>query len=373
MLDERNDPFYVGSKAQYANAEWAKELYHLLSPKQPVHVRRLHYFALAQPKHRKPNGTVYSNTTADWKFLICACKFARYLNLLPYEAFVDRRNLFGGPAGWRAQGPVCQAHCRNFMADTMQKLCKSYMKLILTKLMGVSVEIWVEKSTAADLVAPIAEKYGVNVVTSMGDISLTAVWKFIRRVADIRKPARIFFISDFDPAGENMPISAARKIEFLLRQYKLNRKLDIKLKPLLLTRRQCEMFKLTGIPVHEKFGKNCSFAKYHGQSVVELHALEVARPGYTGKLVESRMRGYLDPVKLTRLVRTTDIITAQLSRRIAELIERDTNLNAISSAVDRLHKQISSRHDCDPDEQWLFDSHRDYMTQLATYQLQRLR
>jgi hypothetical protein len=247
------------------------------------------------------------------------------------------------------------------------------MKFMLNRLMNVSVEIWVEKSTAADLVAPIAEKYGVNVVTSMGDISLTAVWKFVERVSDIRKPVRIFFISDFDPAGENMPISAARKIEFLLRQCKLKRRLDIKLKPLLLTRKQCEMFRLPGIPVSEKFGKNCSFIKYHGQLVVELHALEVARPGYAEKLVEERMSEYVDLGKLTRFVKATDIMTARLSRQVIEMVERKMSLKAISSTVNRAHNQISHRYDCDPDEPWLFDSHRDYMTQLAAYKLQRLR
>lgn len=373
VLDERNDPFYVGSRAQYANAEWARELYRLLAPKGPVHIRRLHYFALAQPQHRKPNGTVYSNTTANWKFLICACKFARYLKLLPYEGFVDRRNLFDNPSGPHAEAEPYRGYCRRFVFDTMEKLCKRYMKSMMAKLMGASVEIWVEKSTAADLVAPVSEKYGINVVTSMGDISLTAVWNFIRRVSDIRKPVRIFFISDFDPAGENMPISVARKIEFLLRQYKLNKKLDIKLKPLLLTRRQCETFRLPGIPVLEKFGKNCSFAKYHGQSVVELHALEVARPGYVRQLVESRMKEYIDLSKLTCLVKATNAITSQLSCQITELIEQNANLNTISRAADKLCDQITWRHDCDPDEPWLFDSHRDYMTQLAAYQLQRLR
>ena len=373
VLDERNDPFYVGSKTQYANAEWARELYGLLSPSGPVHIRRLHYFALAQPQHRKPNGRVYCNTTADWKFLICACKFARYLNLLPYEAFVDRRNLFRSAPLLSHEEVSEQVLYQRLMSETMEKLRKSYLKLMLTKLARASVEIWVEKSTAADLVAPLAEKYGLTIVSSMGDISLTAVWNLIRRVSKIRKPVRIFFISDFDAAGENMPISVARKIEFLLRQQRLNRKLDIKLKPLLLTKKQCETFCLPGAPVPERKGRNCSFAKYHGHSVVEMHALEAARPGYVRRLVESRMKKYVDLSKLTRFVRAANVITSQLSRQIIEMIERDTDLKTISRAAEKFRSRMTWRGDCDPDEPWLFDSRRDYMTQLAAYQLQRLR
>ena len=89
VLGRSSDPFYVGSKDQCAKAEWARGLFDLHGTSRPVHIRRLHYFALAQPQHIKPDGTIYTNTTANWRFLLGACKYARYLNLLPYDLFVD--------------------------------------------------------------------------------------------------------------------------------------------------------------------------------------------------------------------------------------------------------------------------------------------
>jgi len=244
---------------------------------------------------------------------------------------------------------------------------------MLAKLLPIHIEIWVEKSTAADLLETIAKKYNINIVTSMGDISLTAVWQFTKRIANCNKPIRIFYISDFDPAGENMPISVARKIEFLLRQHKLSRKLDLKLRSLMLTRRQCKKLDLPGIPLPENVKGNYSFTRYHGRTVTELHALEVARPGYICKLVDDQLKRYLDLSKITRAVKIADNTITQLSDQFACVIDKNANLAVAFRIMKNLLAQSSLMQDWDADSPWLLDSHRDYMTQLATYHLQRLR
>ena len=47
------------------------------------------------------------------------------------------------------------------------------------------------------------------------------------------RPARMFYIADFDPAGHGMPVSVTRKIEFFLADRNLD--LDIRLQPIVLT------------------------------------------------------------------------------------------------------------------------------------------
>ncbi len=372
-MDAFNDPFYVGSKSQQSSAEWARELYLLLRPKQTVHVRRLHYFALTQPQHRKPNGRVYTNTEADWKYLKCACKFARYLNLLPYDVFSDRRNLFPSERKWPTIGGDHHLHCRRLMIETIYSICKLHVATVLAKLLPMHIEIWVEKSTAADLLKAVAEKYNINIVTSMGEISLTAVWRFIKRIAESTKPVRIFYISDFDPAGEKMPVSVARKMEFLLRQLRLSRKLDVKLKPLMLTRRQCRKFDLPSTPLSPSSRKTYSFTTYNGFGVTELQALEVFRPGYISKFVDDHLKSYLDLPKITRARRIADNAIAQLSGQIEAVIEKNSGLGVVFKAMEKLLAQSNLMADSDADGPWLLDSQRDYMTQLAEYHLHRLR
>ncbi len=371
VLTRLNDPFYIGSQSQYTGAEWAAKLYNLLMPTGLVHLRRLHYFALTQPNHRKPDGRIYTNTTANWKYLIDTCKFARYLGLLDYDAFTDRRNLFVSSGVQAFDQEQVRNNCGVFMIAALEKLFRSHLRFVLSKLLGVHIEIWVEKSTAADLLESIAKKYHVNIVTSMGEISITAVWQFIRRAKACKKPVRIFYVSDYDPAGQNMPVSVARKIEFLLRQHKLKKKLDIKLRPLLLTRRQCTEHKLPGVPIEQK--TRTQFAKYHGPNATELHALEVFQSGYISKIIEKQLQKYLDLSKINCATKIAESTINQLLSQARNVFVHNMRETSVFTGMESLFAGSSRWHDYDRSSPWLLDSKRDYMTQLAEYQLHKLR
>jgi hypothetical protein len=77
------------------------------------------------------------------------------------------------------------------------------------------VEIWAEKSTVNGVLEPLAEQYGLNLQTALGEMSLTRCHEAVRRAAgNGNRPVR----SDFDPAGQSIPVAAARKIEWLKRE-----------------------------------------------------------------------------------------------------------------------------------------------------------
>jgi hypothetical protein len=102
--------------------------------------------------------------------------------------------------------------------------------------------------------------------------------KFLKRVREIGKPARIFYISDHDKAGRHMPIAVARQIEFWRPQYAPNS--DIKLIILALTRAQIEHYRLP-VSVDKK-------------NAVELDALEALASGELEKIVRGAIEPYLD-------------------------------------------------------------------------------
>jgi len=371
VLTQVNDPFYIGTVSQYIAALWAKELYMLHGRRQKVHIRRLHYFALTQPQHKKPGGQVYRNISSDWKFLCDACKFARYLEILPYDAFVDRRSVPKLPAQREAVGFDSPQEWSNLLSLKLESLCRAQMKLMLSKLMPAHIEVWVEKSTAADLIEPVGDSYGINVVTTLGQLSLTAVWDFVKRISRSRKPVRIFYISDFDPAGESMPISVARKIEFLMRRYGLSGKVDLKLRPLALTRQQCRQFKLPGTPLPENKKRKFKFTRYNGHVTTELHALEVARPGHIRQIVENELKRYVDIAKVSCASQLARAAIKQALKPIRAMLAADCQL---ALAIRLLEKVLlESWTGTEYDGPWLFDSERDYLTQLAEYHLQKLR
>ncbi len=370
VLQRASDPFYVGSKNQCAIAEWARDLFYLHGTSRPVHIRRLHYFALAQPQHIRPNGNIYTNTTSSWRFLLQACKCARYLNILPYDLFIDRRAMH--TCQWTTANN-CSDSWKNFIRKSFEQLYYRHVSQMLSEIMPAHIEIWAEKSTAADLLEPVVSKYHIPVISSMGDISVTAVWQFIKRVENCDKPIRIFYISDFDPSGTNMPISVSRKIEFFVRQMNLSRKLDIKLKPIMLTRTQCRRFRLPSVPLKNHYSKSSSFSKYYGKMATELHALEVEKPGYICSNVERCLQKYLDLKKIAKTSKLASTVLARLFERIENVIESDSNLNAVFDLAVGLMKQDKSFIAGEIDEPWLLDSKRGYMTQLLAYQLQKLR
>jgi hypothetical protein len=55
------------------------------------------------------------------------------------------------------------------------------------------------------------------------------------------------------------------------------------------------------------------------------------------------------------------------------MIEKNTDFTAFFKTAEKLLAQNISLKECDFYEPWLFDSKRDYMTQLLTYHMQRLR
>lgn len=300
-LAPKNDPFYAGSEGDYEKARWFVDLWERFGYSSGVHLRRIHYQVISQdPPVKRPDGRVYQNTLNDWNFLNEASKVARYLGLIGVRAFVDRRNpdphLLRGARVWGTSEPSVGVEDRSwsldFAAPNFPELSKFNLRGYRGDLQPYHLEIWAEKSTMDDVLLPLCERYGVNLVTGAGEMSITSVAGLIDRARDSGKPVRIAYISDFDPAGYGMPISVARKIEYLLHQQGLD--FDVRLDPLVLTLQQLERFDLPRTPIKETESRRGSFESRLGQGAVELDALEALYPGELARTVEEWIGRYYD-------------------------------------------------------------------------------
>jgi hypothetical protein len=74
----------------------------------------------------------------------------------------------------------------------------------------------VEKSTMNDILLPLARKLDVTLISGVGELSITHCLALARRVREHGRRTRILYASDHDPAGQGMPVSVARKIEYFL-------------------------------------------------------------------------------------------------------------------------------------------------------------
>ncbi len=304
-LAPANDPFYVGVPGRQRGAEWFAEIWHRFGFSNGVHLRRIHYVLVSQRKEGqpvlKPHAQPYENTSSDWDLLNRASLAARYLNLIPLDALVDRRNdepmIFVEPQ-------LLADPWVNVVCDTPHVYLpeQDLLEPPMAPFLGLSgfyssqdyvVEVWIEKSTQNDWLVPLCRRREVNLVVGIGESSEIQSRHLAERVQGTGKPARIIYMSDFDPAGRAMPVSVARKLEFYIGKFDFD--VDVTLNPLVLTEEQCREYRLPRTPIKETDKRKDSFEEKFGTGATELDALEALYPGEMAKLLEQELDRYLDP------------------------------------------------------------------------------
>jgi hypothetical protein len=240
------------------------------------------------------------------------------------------------------------------------------------------LEVWCEKSTMDDVLLPVCARLGANLVTFEGEVSITAVCVgLVKRIAASQgKPARIWYISDFDPAGNSMPVATARKLEWAIRAGGWS-DLDVRLTPLALSADQVRAYRLPRKPIKDTERRAARFEDAFGAGATELDALEVLHPGELTRLVESALSPYYDQ-EAARAVRAQDqalkaavrqeidAITARYQDEIDALQTMIADLRAVTVDTSAYTCAIATPIAPESDG-WLFDSARDYLSQIAHY------
>jgi hypothetical protein len=235
---------------------------------------------MRKPPIAMPDGNLYRNTVLCQSKLIQAARDARYLGLIPANAIIDRKN--PAPSLYLHDDDDTGAEIevepgeieREPFSTSYSAPTISLPSLVLhepTVSQRYHLEIWIEKSTMNDVVMPLGKEYGVNVATFEGDTSVTACEDLIRRAIASRKPVRIFYVSDFDPRGNKMPVGAARKIDFLAKTSEYD--LDIRVIPVAVTLQQCIDYELPRTPIKDSDECASEFEARFGEGATELDAL----------------------------------------------------------------------------------------------------
>ena len=110
------------------------------------------------------------------------------------------------------------------------------------------------------------------------------------------RPVRILYISDFDPAGQSMPVAVARKIEWLIHQQTDDGgdEVDMQLRPIVLSHDQCVEYRLPRTPIKDSEQRGPRFEARFGEGATELDALEALHPGELRRIVEDEVLRYWD-------------------------------------------------------------------------------
>jgi hypothetical protein len=323
------DPFYISPRRQ-AVAEWFATTWGAQRCGPGTHIRKIHY-RLISHRHSDgyvgPDGKPYLNTDRCYEILGVASQDARYLGLVPIEHFDDRRNdapiellLYTeqtASAGLEEADPYFGPLTAGIWARQID--VPNYTFTPATINQRYHVELWCEKSTMNAILIDLARRYSLNVVTALGEMSITHCWKLVQRAMASGRPVRILYISDFDPAGQNMPVSCARKIEFFVQRDAPD--LDIQLRPIALTHDQCVEYQLPRTPIKDE-GRAEEFERRYGEGATELDALEALYPGMLRQILEREIERYHDPNLADAVETAANDFTDQQEAVRDEIVER---------------------------------------------------
>jgi hypothetical protein len=408
-LTPSNDPFYAGIGARRRNAEWFAAIWadHGVAGS---HLRRLHYRLVSSTVPIcKPDGSAYQNTEADWSYLNTASLAARYLDLVPFDDLVDRRN--DEPMSFAANLEAdpdreSEVSCE-VVGDWADVNVPDMPALPFLWVNGLDedgdaiqdyiVEVWIEKSTQNDWLIPLCRRRGVNLVVGIGEQSEIRSRQLALRSAKYGAPVRILYLSDFDPGGRSMPKAVARKVEFTIAKFELD--VDLQLIPLALTPDQCREYRLPRIPIKDTERRKNKFEQTFGVGATELDAMEALHPGELARLLEAEIDNWLDPDLKRRVRRAFSNISLSL-RKIEQGIckEHAEKIEELSGRFDEIKTELEewaeeasdlwqdiaaemeeqlpdlsdvevprSQAPGETDRFVLFDSRRDYFTQMDAY------
>ena len=425
VLAPQNDPFNTGSDTQVLQGEWFADLWRRFGFGSGVHLRRVHYRLISQAEPPvMHNGKPYENTEACWDYIGQAGKYARYLGLVSADAFDDRRNpepmIFVEDRQWWPEPEASTEEPWWSLPSISEYSLGASLTMPDVEIAGYDyhqadqpyhLSVWIEKTTMNDVLEPVCRALGADLVTSAGFQSITSVVAFLRRIEKRGKPARMFYISDFDPAGDSMPVAVARQVEFWRSEYAPDA--EIMLTPIALTREQVLAYRLPRTPIKDTDKRRGGFEDRHGAGAVELDALEALYPGVLADLVREALAPYRDrdlalrlerargearavaegewrdliaeeARQLAEIRRQAQEIAAGYTERLAELREAlEQDMAPLEEALDALRLAIQEKAaDFEPDlpdrpeprteingaeGEWLFDAEREYLDQLAHY------
>ncbi len=322
VLAPQNDPFRVDTPAGHRDGAWlAATARELGLGDRRIHLRGLHYMVLGRPK---PDGTTYANTEADWLWLSAvAGKAARWLGYLPFDQIVDQRNaapdvrIFEPPqpygyltVGLTVHLPPAEEIIPTAEVDGFDS-AQPY-KLVL----------FGEKSSLADVLGPIAAEYKADLYLPTGEISDTLLFQMARIGAEDGRPMVVLCFSDADPAGWQMPVSIARKLQ----AFKALRfdGLDFMVLRAALTPDQVGAYGLPSSPLKETERRGDAWRAAMGIEQTEIDALASLQPRLLRRIAREALAPFFD---------------ASLARRVMEA--RSAWLAAAQAAID---EQIDAGH-----------------------------
>lgn len=295
VLSAQVDPYRLDTPAGHRDGKWvADQIDRALRRGRKIHWRGLHYVLVSTSALVKPNGEPYRNTDDDWTWLVnVAGKAARWLGYVPFERIVDNRNappIIHRKAWVRPRAQVAVGIevtipdaddinpipiARGF--EPRQPFC---------------FVIFGEKASLEEAVLPIARARQADLYLPTGEISDTLLYQIANEANEDGRPLVLFTLADCDPAGRQMSVSIARKLQAFKNLFFPNLRFEVV--PVALTVEQVREFGLPSTPLKETEKRADRWREAFGVEQTEIDALATLRPDLLREIVERAFDPYFD-------------------------------------------------------------------------------
>ena len=322
VLAAQNDPFRVDTPSGHRDGEWlAVHAAELGLGDRVIHLRGLHYM-LVSGEIVKPNGDPYRNNETDWVWLQnSAAKAARWLGYIPFEQIKDARNTPPVTRIYVRESPVPFLYTGVEVevpdADDLEP------QVSIDGFSGVQpykLALYAEKTSAEEVLAPIAEARKADLYLPAGEISDSQLYTMAKTGADDGRPLVVFTISDCDPAGWQMPISISRKLQ-AFKAFEFP-ELEFQVHRVGLLPEHVREYGLPSTPLKETEKRGDRWTAAMGVEQTEVDALAALRPELLDQIVRQAISPYFDTSLERRVREARNEWLEEAQGRLAEQLDQ---------------------------------------------------
>jgi hypothetical protein len=303
VLSAAVDPYRLDTNAGHRDGAWlAEQLVKFYGPTKTAHWRGLHYAIVADAAVEKPDGEIYQNTDDEWQWLITApAKAARWLGYVGFDRIRDARN---SPPIVHRKAKVKPEAKLSIGLDVEIPDAEDIEPVPIAR--GFVVRhayhfvIFGEKSSLEEIVLPIARHFEADLYLPTGEISDTLVYQIAKEANEDGRPLVLFTLADCDPAGHQMPVSIARKLQ-AFRDLFFPR-LRFEVVPIALTAEQVKAENLPSTPLKKGEARATRWREAFEIEQTEIDALTTpGKQNVLERLIRHAFKPYIDPTLKRRV------------------------------------------------------------------------
>jgi hypothetical protein len=336
VLASQNDPFRVDTPSGRRDGEWlAVHAERLGLGERRIHLRGLHYM-LVSGEVLKPNGLPYMNTEADWVWMSERCgKAARWLGFIPFEQIVDARN--GEPSVVVRKPRDLFSYVSVGVDVEVPDVDGLEPRVGISGFTGIQpykIVFFGEKTSLQDVLGEVADTYGADLYLPAGEISDTLLHQMAYVGNEDGRRMVVLCFSDCDPAGWQMPISIARKLQAF--KASLFPDLSFEVRRVGLTPDQVREYGLPSTPLKETEKRAGAWLRSMGVEQTEIDALAALNPELLREIATDAVAPFYDSTLNRRVAEARRQWLEQAQARLEEQIDQEKLERLRSDAAAKL-------------------------------------